>query len=254
MSKQTEITCGIHAVRHTLQCAAIDVLEIWVQRERREIKGIVEISGLAVANQISVQFVSGIALDKITQQAHHQGIAIRRRVTSPVGTMDLDTILAADQSVKKLLFLVLDGVKDPRNLGACLRTADAAGVSAVIIPKDRAVGCNPTVRRVASGAAENTPLIQVTNLASCLKKMQQAGIWIIGTDDQATKTFYEIDMTLPTALVLGAEEGGLRRNTCKHCDDIVTIPMVGIVESLNVAVATGVCLYEAQRQRSHQGG
>jgi 23S rRNA (guanosine2251-2'-O)-methyltransferase len=149
----------------------------------------------------------------------------------------------------KALFLVLDGVQDPHNLGACLRTADAVGVRAVILPKDRAVGLNETVRKVACGAAENTPVIHVTNLSRALREMQDAGIWVIGTVDEAENTIYEEDLTSPIALVMGSEGQGLRQNTRKHCDKLVNIPMAGVVESLNVSVAAGVCLYEARRQR-----
>jgi 23S rRNA (guanosine2251-2'-O)-methyltransferase len=148
------------------------------------------------------------------------------------------------------LLLILDGVQDPHNLGACLRTSDAAGVSAVIVPRDRAAGLSPTVRKVASGAAESVPLIQVTNLARTLRWLRERGIWVIGTDDQATKSAYQVDLKGPLAIVLGAEGAGVRRLTRENCDDLVSLPMLGVVESLNVSVAAGVLLYEAVRQRS----
>ena len=173
---------------------------------------------------------------------------IRRKVTSIDNKIDLASVLEIDDGTKAL-FLVLDGIQDPHNLGACLRTADAVGVRAVILPKDRAVGLNETVRKVACGAAENTPVIHVTNLSRSLREMQDAGVWIIGTADEAENTIYEEDLTLPIALVMGSEGQGLRQNTRKHCDKLVNIPMAGVVESLNVSVAAGVCLYEAQRQR-----
>ena len=248
MSKQTEITCGIHAVRHTLKNASTDVLEIWVQDNKKSARAISDILTIAKNIHISIQFVANKTLDKITHQANHQGIAVRRKVTSIDNKIDLKSILEVDDG-KIPLFLVLDGVQDPHNLGACLRTADAVGVRAVILPKDRAVGLNETVRKVACGAAENTPVIHVTNLSRSLREMQEAGVWIIGTDDEAENTIFDEDLTSPIALVMGSEGQGLRQNTLKHCDKLVNIPMAGVVESLNVSVAAGVCLYEVRRQR-----
>jgi 23S rRNA (guanosine2251-2'-O)-methyltransferase len=147
------------------------------------------------------------------------------------------------------LFLVLDGVQDPHNLGACLRTADAAGVRAVIMPKARTAPLSATVSKVASGAAEHIPVIQVTNLARTLRQMQEAGIWIIGTADDAGCSLYGADFKRAVALVMGGEGAGLRENTRQHCDLLVRIPMAGSVESLNVSVAAGICLFEAVRQR-----
>jgi 23S rRNA (guanosine2251-2'-O)-methyltransferase len=145
--------------------------------------------------------------------------------------------------------LVLDGIQDPHNLGACLRSADAAGVHAVIAPKDKAVPLTETVRRVACGAAEHTPFVQVTNLARAMKKLQDAGLWLVGTADEAEQLLYDIDLKGPLAIVLGAEEKGVRRLTRENCDFLARIPMTGAVECLNVSVATGVCLFEAVRQR-----
>ena len=145
--------------------------------------------------------------------------------------------------------LVLDGVQDPHNLGACLRSADAAGVHAVIVPKDRATGITDIVSKVACGAAEAVPFFQVTNLARVLRELQQRGIWLVGLDERGEQTVYDMDLSGPLALVLGAEGGGLRRLTREHCDHVVAIPMAGTVSSLNVSVATGVCLFEARRQR-----
>ena len=248
MSRQTEITCGIHAVRHALNNTSADVLEMWALGNNKPATAISEILELAKSTQISVQFVANKTLDKLTHQANHQGVAIRRKVIPIDNKMDLDSVLTMDDGTKPL-FLVLDGVQDPHNLGACLRTADAVGVRAVILPKDRAVGLNETVRKVACGAAENTPVIHVTNLSRTLREMQEAGVWIIGTDDEAENAIYEEDLTSPIALVMGSEGQGLRQNTRKHCDKLVNIPMTGVVESLNVSVAAGVCLYEARRQR-----
>jgi 23S rRNA (guanosine2251-2'-O)-methyltransferase len=163
-----------------------------------------------------------------------------------LGEGALDELL---DKAKTPLLLVLDGVQDPHNLGACLRTADAAGVTAVIVPRDRAAGLSPTVRKVASGAAETVPLIQVVNLARTLRWLKEREIWIIGTDDEAPKSLFETSLTGPMAVVLGAEGQGLRRLTKENCDALISIPMRGVVESLNVSVATGVVLFEALRQR-----
>jgi 23S rRNA (guanosine2251-2'-O)-methyltransferase len=167
-------------------------------------------------------------------------------LTDVLGEGTLDALLDAAETP---LLLVLDGVQDPHNLGACLRTAEAAGATAVIVPRDRAAGLSPTVRKVACGAAEIVPLIQVVNLARTLRWLQQRQIWILGTDDQAEKTLYDADLKGALAVVLGAEEGGLRRLTREACDLLVRIPMHGVIESLNVSVATGVALFEAVRQR-----
>ncbi|MEJ2567075.1 MAG: 23S rRNA (guanosine(2251)-2'-O)-methyltransferase RlmB [Gammaproteobacteria bacterium] len=150
------------------------------------------------------------------------------------------------------VYTCLDGVQDPHNLGACLRTADAAGVTAVIAPRDRAAGLTPTVRKVASGAAESTPFIQVTNLARCLRELKDRGIWLVGADGEAEMDLFAAELTGPLGLVMGAEGQGLRRLTREHCDFLVRIPMLGTVESLNVSVATGICLFEAVRRRRLQ--
>ncbi len=252
MSRQSEITCGIHAVRHALKNTSADVLEMWALDNKRPAKGISEILELAKSMRISVQFVASKTLDKLTHQANHkvnhQGVVIRRKPRPIDNRINLASVLEMDKE-KKSLFLVLDGVQDPHNLGACLRTADAVGVRAFILSKDRAVGVNETVRKVACGAAENTAVIYVTNLSRALREMQDAGIWVIGMADEAENTIYEEDLTSSIALVMGSEDQGLRQNTRKHCDKLVNIPMVGVVESLNVSVAAGVCLYEARRQR-----
>ena len=237
----------MHAVRHALEQSSRDILEIWLQDNKRSAK---QFDWLKQINQEAlpaIQYVSRQVLDAHTNNGHHQGILIKC-TASPTQTADLDTLLNTEDK-SSFLILVLDGIQDPHNLGACLRTADAVGVTAVIIPKDRAVGVNATVRKVASGAAESVPIIQVTNLARALRDMQEAGIWIIGTTDEAEHTLYTHDFKKPVALVLGAEGKGLRHNTRNHCDDLVSIPMQGTVESLNVSVATGVCLFEILRQR-----
>jgi 23S rRNA (guanosine2251-2'-O)-methyltransferase len=176
----------------------------------------------------------------------HQGVvALAEKMTVARTLAEL-----VDSIEGKPLLLVLDGVTDPHNLGACLRVADGAGVHGVVVPKDRSAHINATVSKVSSGASEVMPLITVTNLARSMREMQELGIWLIGTDDEAEKSIYDLDLTGPIALVMGAEGEGMRRLTREHCDQLVRIPMHGVVESLNVSVASGVCLYEALRQRS----
>ncbi len=243
---KTEIIYGIHAVKHALEQSAENIIEIWVQESKRTAKQLEWLVQLSDNASLPIQYVSRQVLDTHSNNAHHQGVLIKCR--SSRSTLELASLLATDNDVMPL-YLVLDGIQDPHNLGACLRTADAAGVKAVIMPKDRAVGLNATVRKVASGAANTIPVIQVTNLARALREMQAAGLWIIGTSDNAEQTIYEQDFNRPLALVLGAEGKGLRHNTRKYCDALVRIPMQGKVESLNVSVATGVCLFEVRRQR-----
>lgn len=160
---------------------------------------------------------------------------------------DIPKILA--EAGEAPLILVLDGVQDPHNLGACLRSADAAGVTAVIVPKDRAVHLTQTVRKIACGAAESVPFVAVTNLARCLRDLKKAGLWLVGTADEATQSIYDVELHGPTVIVMGAEGAGVRRLTSEECDYLVRIPMAGSVECLNVSVATGVCLFESVRQR-----
>jgi len=161
-----------------------------------------------------------------------------------------DLFQTLESSGEPAFLLILDTVQDPHNLGACLRTANGAGVQAVIVPKDRSVSITPAVRTVACGAAEKTPLVRVTNLARFLDRLKKAGVWLVGTTDQADKSLYELDLTGPIAFVMGSEGTGIRRLTSDKCDFLAKLPMAGDVESLNVSVATGVCLYEAVRQRS----
>jgi 23S rRNA (guanosine2251-2'-O)-methyltransferase len=197
--------------------------------------------------KIPVKIVDNSALDEMTAGANHQGwVAVYAKAIKMYHEDKLTELLATES---KFLFLVLDGVQDPHNLGACLRSADAAGVTAVIIPKDNAVGLTATVQKVASGAAENVILIQVTNLARSLQELKQAGVWLYGLSEDATTSLYDVDLKGSVALLLGAEDKGLRRLTREAADALVFLPMLGQVSSLNVSVATGICLYEALRQR-----
>lgn len=249
MVKDTEMIYGLHSVRHALRHMPERILKLWVQEGKRAGSEAAELISLSQSYPISIEYLPKSELDRHTGHAVHQGVVIECKADSAAPGVDLDSILES-KAQGHLLFLVLDGIQDPHNLGACLRTANAAAVNAVIIPRDRAVSITPTVRKVASGAAENTPVIEVTNLARTLRKLKDAGIWIIGTDDKAAQSLYDIDLDCPLAIVMGAEGQGLRHNTRKHCDYLSSLPLLGVVESLNVSVATGICLYEALRQRN----
>ena len=245
MSPAHDLIYGMHPVRLVLTQAPETVLEIWIQENKRDTGSIMQLTSLA--DTIPVHYVSKDTLDKLAQYGRHQGIVIKRRRSKTVIHELKD--LFHDTGDTLPLLLVLDGIQDPHNLGACLRTADAAGVQAVIIPADRAAGITPVVSKVASGAAENIPLIPVSNLARAIQQLQASGIWIVGTTESAEHCIYEIDLVRPLALVMGSEGKGLRRKTRENCDILVNIPMAGIVESLNISVATGICLFEAVRQR-----
>ena len=238
------ILFGFHAVTVRLKTAPASVLEIHLDAKRRDarMRQFAERAREAGAKLIDS---SDAQLTQLAGTARHQGVVAR--VTALVARHSLDDVL--DDVKGAPLVLVLDGVTDPHNLGACLRVADGAGAHAVIAPKDHAVGLNATVAKVASGAAETVPYLMVTNLARSLNEMKERDIRIVGTSDDAERTIYDLDLGGPVALVLGAEGAGLRQLTRKTCDELVRIPMQGAVESLNVSVAAGVCLYEALRQR-----
>jgi 23S rRNA (guanosine2251-2'-O)-methyltransferase len=237
---------GMHAVRTLLQQRPERASKLILQKGREDGR-VNEIAQLARAASIKIEYRDVAELDRLAGGDRHQGVFLQMRPAAVLGEGALDDLL--DPLTVPPLLLVLDGVQDPHNLGACLRTADAAGVHAVIVPRDRAAGLSPIVRKVASGAAETVPLIQVVNLARTLRWLKERNVWLIGTDDEAPKSLYETDLRGPMAIVLGAEGPGLRRLTRESCDALVSIPMLGTVESLNVSVATGVVLYEALRQR-----
>jgi len=239
-----QILFGFHAVTVRLKTAPGSISEIHFEGSRRDQR---MRQFLDRAREAGVKLVEtdGERLDKLVGTSRHQGVAAR--VQALQMQHSLDDVL--DQVEGAPLVLVLDGVTDPHNLGACLRVADGAGAHAVVAPKDHAVGLNATVAKVASGAAETVPYLMVTNLARTLNELKERNIWVIGTSDQAEKSIYDLDLTGPVALVLGAEGDGMRQLTAKTCDELVRIPMQGAVESLNVSVASGVCLYEALRQR-----
>jgi len=243
-SRSSRIIHGFHAVTARIRQHADSVLELYVDTQRRDPRAR-DLLKLAESSGVRVVPVDGKRLDGMAGNARHQGVAAR--VDAAQKVVHLDDVL--DTLTEPALLLVLDGVQDPHNLGACLRSADAFGVHAVIAPKDRAVGLNATVEKVACGAAETVPYITVTNLARTLRELQERDIWVVGADSEAETDLHSFKHTGALAWVLGAEGEGLRRLTKETCDQLVRIPMLGSVESLNVSVTAGVCLYEARRQR-----
>ena len=239
-----KVLFGFHAVGVRLKTTPRSIIEIYYEPTRRDAR---MRQFLERANEAGVRLIEadGMRLAKLAGSHGHQGVAARVEILAQ--TSSLDDLLDGIEGPP--LLLVLDGVTDPHNLGACLRVADGAGAHAVIAPKDHAVGVNATVAKVASGAAETVPYFMVTNLSRTLNELKERSIWCIGTSDGTSKTIYQADLKTPVALVMGAEGEGMRQLTRKTCDELVGIPMRGAVESLNVSVATGVCLYEALRQR-----
>jgi 23S rRNA (guanosine2251-2'-O)-methyltransferase len=245
-SSDEQILIGIHAVSSALKSAAADISWLRIAADGKN-KRLLELESRAHGSGIEVIKTKSHELDSLADQQRHQGVIAGFKGSNIVPEGQLDSVL--DKIEGHPLVLVLDGVQDPHNLGACLRTADAAGVDLVVISKDHSVAITPVVRRAASGAAETITVLQATNLARVLRQLKQRGIWLAGTSDQATDKLYSTDLTGPLALVMGSEGSGLRRLTAELCDYLVSIPMSGQVESLNVSVATGVCLYEINRQR-----
>ena len=241
-----EFIYGIHAVKAVLEHDPARFIEAFVLKGRQDDRLMPLINQLQQFG-VSVQQMGRKALDDKAKGANHQGIIGRVKAAKTLNENDLDNILAQQ---KQPLFLILDGVTDPHNLGACLRNADAAGVAAVIVPKDRSAPLSATVSKVACGAAETVPLIRVTNLARTMRAMQEHNVWIVGTAGEATHDIYQAKLNGPLAIVMGAEGDGMRRLTRETCDDLIKIPMAGTVSSLNVSVASGICLFEAVRQRS----
>ncbi|HRD67127.1 MAG TPA: 23S rRNA (guanosine(2251)-2'-O)-methyltransferase RlmB [Candidatus Competibacter sp.] len=243
---------GLHAVAAALKYEPEQLRGLWVERQRRDAR-IQALLDEAVSLGVPVRQADRSELDRLSGDARHQGVLARLAVQRRAyGEADLPDLLAV--ATGPALLLALDGVQDPHNLGACLRSAAAAGVHAVIAPVDRAAGLNATVRKVACGAAEIVPFVQVTNLARTLRWLRERDVWIVGAAGEVDTNLYEADFTVPTAIVLGAEERGLRRLTREVCDRLVRIPMAeGGVESLNVSVAAGIFLFEARRQRGIKG-
>ncbi len=244
-SVSSRLIYGLHAVSSKLRHAPESIFELFISADRQDVR----IRKLVTAaEQAGIDMVPGDSekLSQMVGNRRHQGVVAR--IDARHKELKLADIL--ETLDENALILVLDGIQDPHNLGACLRVADAAGVHAVVAPKDRAVGLNATAVKVASGAADTVPYVTVTNLARALREMQQAGVWVAGTANEAAKNLYQLDLKIPIAWVLGAEGDGLRRLTRDTCDELVRIPMYGCVESLNVSVASGICLFETRRQRS----
>jgi len=235
---------GFHAVSKRLQQAPGSCIELLSEDKRNS--RLLKIIDQAKQASVVVRYEKRDHLSKLVETDKHQGCLLKITDAGDAG-MDFDHCV--NNIGPETLLLILDGVQDPHNLGACLRSADACAVDAVIIPRDRAVKMNATVRKVAAGGAESVPLIEVTNLARSLRDLQQAGVWIFGSSGEADHSLYEFDFSGPVALVMGAEGSGLRRLTMEVCDHLVKLPMRGKVESLNVSVASGVCLYEILRSR-----
>lgn len=240
------VVYGLHAVRSLLERQPGRVRQVWLQAGRDDAR-VAEIRRLAAEHGVRVGGKQVAELDRLAGGGVHQGVAAELAPGNAPAEADLEDIVRG--AGRQALLLVLDGVQDPHNLGACLRTADAAGAQAVIAPRDRAAGLTGVARKVAAGAAENVPFIQVTNLARTLGRLKELGVWIVGAAGQAEMELYQADLKGPLAVVMGSEGAGLRRLTREACDFTVRLPMRGTVESLNVSVATGIVLYEALRQR-----
>jgi 23S rRNA (guanosine2251-2'-O)-methyltransferase len=241
--KEPRVVFGFHAVLARLRADPKSVVEIFLDETRKDARG-KDLVAIAERAGVRVMRVPTKRLDGFYGGGRHQGVVARVEVKNVAD--DLNQIL---EQVKNPLLLVLDGVTDPHNLGACLRVANAAGAHAVIAPRDRAAGITPVVSKVASGAAEATPYLMVTNLARTLSEIKERNIWVVGADERADKTLYEADLPQSIAWVLGAEGEGMRRLTRESCDLLVRIPMRGEVESLNVSVSAGICLFESVRRR-----
>jgi len=239
-----QVLAGFHAVTARLRHSPDSIKEIYIENARKD-KRMQTLIEQANRQQVKIYFVDVHRLDGLSKGIRHQGVvalAEQRQLA-----VNVDDVL--DVVEGPVLLLILDSVTDPHNLGACLRTADAAGVHAVIAPKDKAVGLNATVQRVACGAADTVPYLMVTNLARTMRQLKERDVWLVGTTDQADHTIYQVDAKRSMAWVMGAEGDGMRRLTAETCDELVRIPMAGSVESLNVSVASAVCLYETARQR-----
>ena len=246
MASSPKVLFGFHAVGVRLKTTPASVIEVFFDPTRRDAR-MRQFQERAKEAKVKLVEADGMRLAQLAGNHGHQGVVARVHAIDIAKS--LDECLEALPENEPALILVLDGITDPHNLGACLRVADGAGVHAVIAPKDHAVGINATVAKVASGAAETVPYFMVTNLARTLNELKERNIWITGTSDDAEKTLYDVDLKISTAWVLGAEGSGLRQLTRKTCDQLVSIPMSGGVESLNVSVASGICLYETVRQR-----
>ena len=242
-----ELLFGIHAVDAALTHDVENLVELYIENGTQNAR-VKELGERARELGVKPHARDRAALDRMTGGARHQGVVARYRAPAMLAESALAEL--AERAGRDALFLVLDGVTDPHNFGACLRSAEAAGVTAVVVPKDRAVGVTPTVRRAAAGAADRVPIVGASNLARALRNLKEAGVWLAGLAGDTDKSLYAIDLKGPIALVLGGEGEGMRRLTREACDFLAHIPMRGAVESLNVSVATGIALFEALRQRA----
>lgn len=244
----TEYVFGFHAVEAVLKHDPKRIQQLWLQQGRRD-KRAQALAALAQNQGVAINDASKDALNKKVE-GRHQGVVAQVAPRAKDATINERDLIGMLESWPNPLLLVLDGVTDPHNLGACLRSADAAGVNAVIVPKNNSADITPVVQKVACGAAESMPLVRVTNLARTLNALQDAGVWVVGTSGDAEEMLYDRDLSGAVALVMGAEGDGMRRLTQEQCDYLVKLPMAGVVSSLNVSVATGICLFEAVRQRA----
>lgn len=240
--KKSELIYGIHAVESALKHGCENVLKVWILQGRKD-KRVQSVIKLTQQHGISLETISPDKMKKKCPDASHQGVIADIR-SGIKGSVALEDILDRD----RLLLLILDEVQDPHNIGACLRTADAAGVDAVIVSKNRSPGITSVVRKVASGAADTVPFIQVSNLARAMQQLRDNNVWIIGTSGETDASIYDINPTRKMAIVMGSEGKGMRRLTRENCDELVSIPMAGMVESLNISVATGISLFEVKRK------
>ncbi len=241
------IVCGIHAVDLLLKKSADQIIKIYLQANRQDARS-QKILSLAAKYKIPVVRWDKSRIDALTDE-NHQGVVAEVSNTASVVQGENELLDLVDNKGQETFLLILDGVTDPHNLGACMRSADAAGIHGVVVPKDKSVGLNATVRKVACGAAESVPFFAVTNLVRAIKALQDRGVWIIGTAGEAEQNLYQAQFRGPIALIMGAEDKGMRRLTRENCDELIKIPMLGSVSSLNVSVATGVCLFEIVRQK-----
>lgn len=250
MASNKQYVFGLHAVTAILDNDPKRVTRLLIQSGRQDQK-MDALQKQARAAGVAIEHVSRQELDQLTQEAVHQGVAACCQRARQYSEADIVPLLNRS---KKPLVLLLDGVQDPHNLGACFRSADAAGVTLIIAPRDKSASITPVVAKVACGATETVPFIQVTNLVRAMEQVKEAGVWIYGAAGEAEQTIYQMDFTGPAAIVMGAEGSGLRRLTREHCDGLIKIPMLGTVASLNVSVATGIILFEVQRQRFDSAG
>ena len=250
MKKKVEKIFGLHTVSEFIKVSPDKVINIWIQDSLKS-KSILLISNMAKSIGLSIQQSKKENLDKITNKQNHQGVVLEIVESNDIGTKSFEEILKSNNKSNPI-YLILDSVQDPHNLGACIRTAAASGVSAIIIPKDRAVGVNETVRKVACGAVENINICTVVNLVRAIKKIKEMGVWVIGAARDTEESIYDFDLKIPIAIVLGGEKKGIRSQVRKECDFVGSLPMTEKIESLNVSVATGIVLYEAVRQRKYK--